>query len=102
MQGFDTYLAEPQRQKLSSLYNYAKTYFKNVLLLPGYTDDEDMVKVTCGWILGNIGPPYPQSRGTILFKGVDFVQGFIPQQLIDLFLYFRPFSTLQPRIPIID
>jgi len=35
MQGFDTYLAEPQRQKLSSLYNTAKTYFKHVLLLPG-------------------------------------------------------------------
>lgn len=35
MQGFDNYLAEPQRQKLSSLYNTAGTYFKNVLLLPG-------------------------------------------------------------------
>ena len=35
MQGFDTYLAEPQRQKLSSLYNTAETYFKHVLLLPG-------------------------------------------------------------------
>ncbi len=35
MQGFDTYLAEPQRQKISSLYNTAKTYFKHVLLLPG-------------------------------------------------------------------
>jgi spermidine synthase len=35
MQGFDNYLAEPQRQKLSSLYNTAKTYFEHVLLLPG-------------------------------------------------------------------
>ena len=35
MQGYDNYLAEPQRQKLSSLYNTAKTQFKNVLLLPG-------------------------------------------------------------------
>ncbi len=35
MLGFETYLAEPQRQKLSSLYNTAKTYFKHVLLLPG-------------------------------------------------------------------
>ncbi len=35
MQGFDSYLAEPQRQKLSSLYNTARTYFKHVLLLPG-------------------------------------------------------------------
>jgi spermidine synthase len=35
MRGFDNYLAEPQRQKLSSLYNTASTYFKNVLILPG-------------------------------------------------------------------
>jgi spermidine synthase len=35
MQGFDNFLAEPQRQKLSSLYNTAEIHFKNVLLLPG-------------------------------------------------------------------
>jgi spermidine synthase len=35
MKGFENYLAEPQRQKLSSLYNTVKDYFKHVLLLPG-------------------------------------------------------------------
>jgi len=35
MKGFDNYLAEPQRQKLSSLYNTVNDYFKHVLLLPG-------------------------------------------------------------------
>lgn len=35
MQGFDNYLAEPQRRKLSSLYNTVKKHFANVLLLPG-------------------------------------------------------------------
>ena len=35
MQGFDNYLAEPQRQKLSSLYNTVAEYFDHVLLLPG-------------------------------------------------------------------
>lgn len=35
MQGFDNYLAEPQRRKLSSLYNTACSQFKNVILLPG-------------------------------------------------------------------
>jgi spermidine synthase len=35
MEGFDNYLAEPQRQKLSSLYNTVKDSFKHVLLLPG-------------------------------------------------------------------
>jgi len=34
-QGFDNYLAEPQRQKISSLYNTATDYFDHVLLLPG-------------------------------------------------------------------
>ncbi len=35
IQGFDSYLAEPQRQKLSSLYNTVKDYFNHVVLLPG-------------------------------------------------------------------
>jgi spermidine synthase len=35
MQGFDNYLAEPQRLKLSSLYNTVARYFEHVLLLPG-------------------------------------------------------------------
>ncbi|MBW1864188.1 MAG: AmmeMemoRadiSam system radical SAM enzyme [Deltaproteobacteria bacterium] len=29
------------------------------LVVPGYADDEDMVKAMCGWILENIGPDYP-------------------------------------------
>jgi pyruvate formate lyase activating enzyme len=29
------------------------------LVVPGYTDDEDMVKAMCGWIIDNIGPDYP-------------------------------------------
>ena len=35
MEGFDNYLAEPQRRKLSSIYNTAEEYFKHILLLPG-------------------------------------------------------------------
>jgi len=35
MKGFENYLAEPQRQKLSSLYNTVNDYFSYVLLLPG-------------------------------------------------------------------
>ena len=29
------------------------------LVVPGYTDEEDMVKAMCGWILKNIGPDHP-------------------------------------------
>jgi len=35
MGGFDSYLAEPQRRKLSSIYNTAKAHFPHVLMLPG-------------------------------------------------------------------
>ena len=35
MGGFDSYLAEPQRRKLSSIYNTAKALFPHVLMLPG-------------------------------------------------------------------
>jgi spermidine synthase len=35
MPGFENYLAEPQRRKLSSLYYTAKAYFPHVLALPG-------------------------------------------------------------------
>jgi spermidine synthase len=35
VQGFDSYLAEPQVRKISSLYNTVSDYFKHVLLLPG-------------------------------------------------------------------
>jgi len=35
MNGFENYLAEPQRQKLSSLYNTVNDYFTHVMLLPG-------------------------------------------------------------------
>ena len=35
MGGYDSYLAEPQRRKLSSIYHTAKAYFSDVLMLPG-------------------------------------------------------------------
>jgi spermidine synthase len=35
MQGFDNYLAEPQRQKLSVLFKTVKVHFKQIILLPG-------------------------------------------------------------------
>jgi spermidine synthase len=35
LEGFDGYLAEAQRRKLSSIYHAAKAYFSDVLMLPG-------------------------------------------------------------------
>jgi spermidine synthase len=35
MEGYDNYIAEPQRQKISSVHNTLSRHFKNVILLPG-------------------------------------------------------------------
>jgi spermidine synthase len=35
MAGFENYIAEPQRRKLSSIYNTARAHFAHVLMLPG-------------------------------------------------------------------
>lgn len=35
VEGYENYLAEPQRRKVSSLYNTAAAVFRNVVLLPG-------------------------------------------------------------------
>jgi spermidine synthase len=35
MEGFENYLSEPQRQKLSSLFNTVTLHFRHVLMLPG-------------------------------------------------------------------
>lgn len=35
MEGYDNYLAEPQRQKISSVYNTLSRHFGKILLLPG-------------------------------------------------------------------
>jgi spermidine synthase len=35
MEGYDNFLGEPQRHKLSTVYNTAGKYFSNLLLLPG-------------------------------------------------------------------
>ena len=35
LKGYDNYLGEPQRQKVSSLYNTAKRHFSNIVMLPG-------------------------------------------------------------------
>ena len=68
MQGFDNFLAEPQRQKLSSLYNTAKGYFEHILLLPG-----QKVFFLCSDRILNSDIPAALSR-----KGIptDYISGF--------------------------
>ena len=64
MQGYDNYLAEAQRQKLSSLYNTVSPYFKNVLLLPGQkvfflcSDQHLAVDIPAALVQRNISSAY--------------------------------------------
>ncbi len=68
MQGFDNYLAEPQRLKLSSLYNTVTQYFDHVLLLPGQ-------KI---YFLCSAEPVNPDIPALLTAKGIatEYVQGY--------------------------
>ncbi len=68
MQGFDNYLAEPQRQKVSSLYNTAIDHFNNVQLLPGQRI----------YFLCSAGPINIDIPALLMAKGVqtDYIQGY--------------------------
>jgi len=52
--------------RLKPVLNTLKTLHENkihfemaTLVVPGYTDDAEMIKKMCGWILTNLGPDYP-------------------------------------------
>ena len=52
--------------RLKPVLNTLKTLHENkihfemaTLVVPGYTDDTEMIKKMCGWILTNLGPDYP-------------------------------------------
>jgi pyruvate formate lyase activating enzyme len=50
---------EPVLETFKTLH-LEKVHFEMTnLVVPGYTDDAEMVKKMCGWILENLGPDYP-------------------------------------------
>lgn len=50
---------QPVLQTFKTL-NARRVHFEMThLVVPGYTDDEDMVKRMCAWILGDLGPDHP-------------------------------------------
>ncbi|MGD9300941.1 MAG: AmmeMemoRadiSam system radical SAM enzyme [Desulfobacterales bacterium] len=49
----------PVLDTLKTLHDH-RIHFEIInLVIPGYTDDDEMVKRMCGWILENIGPDHP-------------------------------------------
>ncbi len=50
---------EPVLNTFKTLHDRKIHFEMTNLVVPGYTDDDDMVKNMCHWILENLGPDYP-------------------------------------------
>ncbi len=73
---------DPVLNTLKTLHQHKVHFEVTNLVVPGYTDDEDMVKRMCGWIRKNLGPDHP----------VHFLR-FFPKYKLDR-LPPTPISTL--------
>lgn len=113
MKGFDNYLGEPQRQKLSSLYNTVSGYFNHVLLLPGQkifyicssqpinTDIPKLLdqkgistRYIKGYFYGNLTPERIKRLNTLIDPKTPKNRDDVPQLMRLMFLqWFAKFST---------
>jgi pyruvate formate lyase activating enzyme len=50
---------EPVLKTFTTLNTHGVHFEMTNLVVPGYTDDIDMVKRMCGWILNHLGPDHP-------------------------------------------
>ena len=50
---------KPVLETFKTLHNQGVHFEMINLVVPGYTDKEDMIKQMCAWILDNIGPNHP-------------------------------------------
>jgi len=73
---------DPVLSTLNTLHQQKVHLEIGTLIVPGYTDDEEMVKRLCSWILKNVGPDHP----------LHFLR-FFPQYKLDR-LPPTPISTL--------
>ncbi|UCD31754.1 MAG: hypothetical protein JSV38_13365 [Desulfobacterales bacterium] len=113
MRGFDNYLAEPQRQKLSSLYNTATEYFRYVLMLPGQkiyflcrslpvatdiplnlSNKKIQSRYISGYYYGNLTPARIKYLNTLVDPDTPKNRDHFPQLMRLMFLqWFTKFST---------
>ena len=73
---------QPVLNTFQTLHDQNVHFEMTNLVVPGYVDDEEMVKEMCGWILANLGPDHP----------LHFLR-FFPQYRLDR-LAPTPISTL--------
>ena len=50
---------QPVLDTFKTLHEQRIHFEMTTLVVPGYVDDEDMIKNMCAWILTNLGPDYP-------------------------------------------
>jgi pyruvate formate lyase activating enzyme len=50
---------QPVLNTFKTLHEQGVHFEMTNLVVPGYVDDDEMVKQMCGWILANLGPNYP-------------------------------------------
>ncbi|MGA7144784.1 MAG: AmmeMemoRadiSam system radical SAM enzyme [Desulfobacterales bacterium] len=50
---------QPVLETFKTLHEQSIHFEMTNLVVPGYVDDDEMVKKMCGWILENLGPDYP-------------------------------------------
>jgi len=113
MKGYDNYLAEPQRQKLSSLYNTVTDFFEHVLLLPGQkifflcssqplkTDIPGLLvkknihtRYIRGYYYGNLTPERIERLNTLIDPTTPKNRDYFPQLMRLMFMqWFAKFST---------
>jgi len=113
MNGYDNYLAEPQRRKLSSLYNTVSDYFDHVLLLPGQkifflcssdslsTDIPALLdkkgihtRYIRGYYYGNLTPERIQRLNALIDPAESKNRDYFPQLMRLMFTqWFAKFST---------
>jgi spermidine synthase len=91
MQGYENYLAEPQRQKLSSLYNTAKAHFKHIILMP-----EQMVFFLCSDGPLAVDIPAALERKHIV---TDYISGFFYGNLTPQRIQYLN-KALDPSTPV--
>jgi spermidine synthase len=113
MNGYDNYLPEPQRRKLSSLYNTVTDYFDHVLLLPGQnifflcssqplsTDIPSLLnkkgiptRYIRGYYYGNLTPERIQRLNALIDPTAPKNRDYFPQLMRLMFTeWFAKFST---------
>ena len=73
---------DPVLNTLKTLHEKGVHFEITTLVVPGYVDDENMIKTMCQWIVNNLGPDHP----------MHFLR-FFPQYKLDR-LYPTPVSVL--------